>query len=381
MVELEEILDLINLKQEGGYWDFKKEWYKKDKNQDLLHDVISMANNIENHDAYIIIGVDEENEYDIVSTKNNEDRKNTQKIVDFLKDKKFAGGIRPTVYVNSFNIFEKTLDVIVINNDNNTPYYLTDKFQQIRANHIYTRIQDTNTPIDKSADIDKIELLWKKRFGLAQSTLERFEIYLENYENWMDGPYGEMQKYYKYFPEFTIEYKSATDEIDGYEYYLFSQTDTKPHWYEIQLKYHQTILTEIRGVALDGGRYFTPCPDIDGITLDRNRNLNWNFSYRYFTKETFKYKLNEFFFFQESFSDKFARMNFFQVVLLFENEDEHNKFNRYIKENWEKRDEYLKDVYIPHIPNLSEYKEGTFVEEYKNALILNKMLNEFRDNN
>lgn len=121
--------------------------------------------------------------------------------------------------------------------------------------------------------------------------------------------------------------------------------------------------------------------DIDGITLDRNRNLNWNFSYRYFTKETFKYKLNEFFFFQESFSDKFARMNFFQVVLLFENEDEHNKFNRYIKENWEKRDEYLKDVYIPHIPNLSEYKEGTFVEEYKNALILNKMLNEFRDNN
>lgn len=45
-------------------------------------------------------------------------------------------------------------------NDNNTPYRLTDKFQAIRANYIYTRIQDTNTLKDKSADIDKVEFLW-----------------------------------------------------------------------------------------------------------------------------------------------------------------------------------------------------------------------------
>lgn len=104
MVDLEEILELINLRQEGSYWDFKKEWYKSDKKQDLLHDIICMANNIENHDAYIIIGVDEANGYNIVSTEEDECRKNTQKIVDFLKDKKFAGGIRPTVYVNSYNV-------------------------------------------------------------------------------------------------------------------------------------------------------------------------------------------------------------------------------------------------------------------------------------
>lgn len=30
MVELEEILELMNLRQEGGHWDFKKEWYKSD---------------------------------------------------------------------------------------------------------------------------------------------------------------------------------------------------------------------------------------------------------------------------------------------------------------------------------------------------------------
>ena len=51
-----------------------------------------MANNLANHDAYIIIGVDDANFslYDVVADQN---RINTQKIVDFLKDKKFAGDI------------------------------------------------------------------------------------------------------------------------------------------------------------------------------------------------------------------------------------------------------------------------------------------------
>jgi len=54
----EEIKDLIALEQEGGYWDFKREWYTRKSN--MLHDIICMANNLENRDAYIIIGVDQE---------------------------------------------------------------------------------------------------------------------------------------------------------------------------------------------------------------------------------------------------------------------------------------------------------------------------------
>lgn len=189
MVELEEILKLMNLRQEGGYWDFKKEWYKSDKKgkQDLLHDIICMSNNLDSRDAYIIIGVNEEDNYNLRDVSEDDGRKNTQNIVDFLKDKKFAGGLRPTVYVKSYQILGKTIDVIVILNDNNTPYYLTNNFQGIRANYIYTRIQDTNTPVDRSADLDKVEFLWKKRFGLTQSVIERLEIYLEDYENWKDG--------------------------------------------------------------------------------------------------------------------------------------------------------------------------------------------------
>ena len=382
MVKQEVILDLINLRQEGGYWDFKKVWYKSDNKgkQDLLHDIICMSNNLDSRDAFIIIGVNEDDNYNLRDVSEDNGRKNTQNIVDFLKDKKFAGGLRPTVYVKSYQISGKTIDVIVILNDNNTPYYLTDNFQGIRANYIYTRIQDTNTPIDRSADIDKVEFLWRKRLGLTQTVLERFEIYLEDYENWNDGPYGEMQKYYKYFPEFTIEYMSAKDGRDGYEYYLFSQTDSSPHWYDIQFKYHQTLLKELLGVALDGGRYFTPCPEIAGITLDKTKNYNWDFSYRYFTKGTFKYKLNEFFYLQESFSEEYSRMDFFEVVLLFETENERMEFEKFVRRNWDKRDMYLNNVYMPHIPNLPNYKEGAFIEEYENALVLNKMLSEFRNN-
>lgn len=92
-----EIRQLIELRQEGEYWDFKKEWHQN--KPDLLHDIICMANNLSNHDGIIIIGVDEENDYSICDVTNDSNRRRTQDIVSFLREKKFAGGIRPTVCV------------------------------------------------------------------------------------------------------------------------------------------------------------------------------------------------------------------------------------------------------------------------------------------
>ena len=74
-LQKEEILELISLKQEGAYWDFKKEWYEEGKQPDLLHDIICMANTLVNRDAYIIIGVDEENDYSFSSVKSDPNRK------------------------------------------------------------------------------------------------------------------------------------------------------------------------------------------------------------------------------------------------------------------------------------------------------------------
>ena len=60
-----------------------------------------MANNLENKDAYIIIGIDEQDNYKLKGVENDTNGRNTQIAVDFLKDKKFAGEIRPKVYVKT----------------------------------------------------------------------------------------------------------------------------------------------------------------------------------------------------------------------------------------------------------------------------------------
>lgn len=81
--------------------------------------------------------------------------------------------------VHSCLYCKKVIDVIVIRNDRNTPYYLTEQYQGVFANNIYSRIMDTNTPKNASADIDVIEKLWKKRFGIDATALDRALLFLQ----------------------------------------------------------------------------------------------------------------------------------------------------------------------------------------------------------
>ena len=69
----DKIFELIQLKQEGEYWDFKRQWHEN--KADLLHDIICMANNLSDNDGYIIIGIDEEKDYSIRDVKLDENRK------------------------------------------------------------------------------------------------------------------------------------------------------------------------------------------------------------------------------------------------------------------------------------------------------------------
>lgn len=69
-----------------GTWIKKR--YKCDKKgqQDLLHDIIFMANS---RDAFMIIGVDEEDKYNIKDVRKDKGRSNTQNVVDSLKLKNY----------------------------------------------------------------------------------------------------------------------------------------------------------------------------------------------------------------------------------------------------------------------------------------------------
>ncbi len=54
---------------------------------------------------------------------------------------------------------------------------------------------DTNTPKNSSADINIIERLWKKRFGIDATALDRALLLLQTPCDWVDSDGG--KKFYK----------------------------------------------------------------------------------------------------------------------------------------------------------------------------------------
>lgn len=365
------VLDCISLRQEGESWDYKKEWYIK--KHDLLLDIICMSNLVGSEDGIIIIGCDEENGHQLNDVENDPNRRDTAKVVDFLREKRFAGGVRPVVYVHPMCIQGITIDVIVVKNTRNTPYYLTESFGEIRANHIYTRVMDTNTPRDKSADPDRVEKLWKKRFALDASALEKAQYFLSTPDDW-DSVDGAESYFCKIAPEFTITTES--DDRDGYEYFLFNQMDKRPHWYNIYLKYHQTTIYSTLGVGLDGGRYFTPCPEIEGFRDDRGDYH----TYRAFTVGSMQYELNRFFYKKEkSGEEEYCRKQLFECVAVFSSEIEKRLFETYLVPRYRTAD-IPQHLHMPIFPDSLPHgqRPEVFAEDFEKALKIQGMLELYR---
>lgn len=380
MINREEILKLIYLKQEGPYWDFKRQWYEDGHEGDMLHDIICMANNLVNRDAYIIIGVDEEHDYSPYDISADPQTRNTQMVVDFLRAKKFAGDCRPVVTVEHIEVAEYKLDVIVIHNSMNTPFYLKAEYKGNHPNNIYVRTQDTNTPPNESADVQYIEQLWKKRFGLNLSPLQRMQVLLKDKNDWDNIPGSDDIKYYRYAPEYTIGWSFERSEFrTGYEYYFLNQTDHHPCWGNIQLKYFQTVLYETSGNVLDGGRHLSPAPDMTGISFSRYGG--WDVSYRYWEKDSLDYAIHSFYFDINSAEARWSENKLLENVLVFESKEEHELFRFYVECHWCEKDVYRQDIREPYVPELPGYNVEHFKNEILTVRILQKMLEAFRIEN
>ena len=368
----EEVEYLISLKQEGGYWDFKKQWYVN--KTDMLHDIICMANNLHSRTAYIIIGVDEEHGYSTVDISADPNRRNTQKIVDFLKDKKFAGGVRPVVCVESFCCYGNVIDVIVIAHSYNTPFYLTSQYEGVRANNIYTRIMDTNTPIDKSADINHVEQLWRKRFHLDDTPISKFNYYLRNPNNW-ERIQGDASGYfYKYAPEYTVTYERKED-ASGYEYYMFGQINTNPSWWRITLKYYQTAINQFSGNLLDGGGCFIVAPCKLHNVMNTGISL-----FGFYIQDDVRYRLLEFYHCKET-SVEYSYTSYMKTVVVFRSARELKSFLSYVQthmEEYRELCEQIENSCLPSFPELDGYNMDAMRKEYRDALAMKKMLSDFR---
>lgn len=153
----EEIISLIRSRKEDYYYDFKKEFHKKD--EDLLYDIICLSNNLENRDAYLIIGVTD----DFKAIGIDETCKSNN-IYDFIKSKKFAGDFKPEIEIKNIYYKYKKLMVIKCKATKHILYYLVERYGGVKDNTIYTRVGDTNTPKDRSASYNEIEKLWRIHF-------------------------------------------------------------------------------------------------------------------------------------------------------------------------------------------------------------------------
>lgn len=378
-VNISEIIELIYSKREGSYWDFKCEWHSK--KADLLHDIICMANNIEFRKAYIFIGVD--NDFQICGVDSDENRKNTQNLVDFLRDKKFAGGFRPTVKVDAINIENKTIDVLTIYSDYNTPYYLMEDYKDngvVYANNIYTRIQDTNTPKNKSADIHHVEKLWRRRFGLDMSIKEKYLFLLDQDDEW-ELHFGDMRAtYHKNFPEFQIEV-DYDESHEGWEPQSPFYPDPKMLFTPIRLMYHNTIIFQTGIIACDGHRIYLPYSDENILRITISDTLIKRIDgvhYYYYTLSKLSGKLFKLMTSGElNFSSRGINSGV-NLYLIFENDDEHNRFIEFASENYERIDTSL--IRKRHKYSLEQKYEGNPMEyRILTLLIASELYNLWRE--
>lgn len=110
------------MKHEGNYWDFKQEHHSKENNHKLLHDIICLANNLENREAYLIIGVDDNGK--VVGVKDESFRRNQQQLNDLLRHKIWEGFGAPNIRLRTIQIEGIEVDVIVIPQSIHVPYTL-----------------------------------------------------------------------------------------------------------------------------------------------------------------------------------------------------------------------------------------------------------------
>lgn len=119
------VYELIN-QPESDFLDFKREWHND--TVDLVLDILCMANSDAQSDRYIVIGYDEK-EKAICDVSAN--RRKLDDIYDTLCNSNFNR--LPDIYVETFSIDDKELDVLIIKKTNYRPYFLTkDKVNRAR---------------------------------------------------------------------------------------------------------------------------------------------------------------------------------------------------------------------------------------------------------
>ena len=327
---------------EGEYWDFKEKPYfyegqsKEEKNKkknDLLHDIICMANNLSNRDAYIIMGI-QDKPIKITGVKQFSNKWTQEKYQDFLQNLTWAGDMIPTVEFRTIN--DGDLDVLIIKKSNKIPFYITKKYSKVRENQIYVRKGSKNTAIDSQAEIGDIEKLFEFRFGLTPFPKERVINYITDHNHWteMKGNYETRSWYYEKFPEYTMELVDdpQNDELRAPVYALI-HPNVRTTWEILRIKYHQTILLEFSSHYIDEYRGLSVQPRYNFLKLFEGvNNINLKTNFYYYLADSVE--INLMYLLEELLEqDGEALRQHLSLIPVFKNDDEREAIKKYVEDN------------------------------------------------
>jgi len=370
------IESLIESGVEGDYWDFKQEWHAE--TEKLIHDILCFANTVHHNDCYIIFGISNIGEY--VSLEDSKRRKQSD-IIDCLYNIHFAGDNVPQISVETFDVDNRILDILIIHNSLKTPFYIkgTNKnHHKLVAGYIYTRNKDRNTPINQNASVEQIEMLWKKRFNLTQPVLKQIYNLIEHKHLWQQY---EDSYYYIYNSDFVIVEETDYD-LKGKEFYVHTQYNPNVMYQNIRIMNRMTVLEEYQAVLLDSAVYKTPVPEWEFIHYTYP-SRKADISYKYYLKDSLRYKLQLFYEDLTSYEACYSKKRYDRVIVYFSNEKERTDFEKYILQNFEMYKEYYETLDKEdefYIDEENANAETAYKKELNDGLVLNKMLYEFRVN-
>ena len=300
-----------------------------------------MANNIEGRDAYLIYGADDNGIVKGIETT-TEPRYTTKMVTEFLRTKHFAGQYVPKVSVQVLKIDGHELDVLIVHNTRNTPYYLTDKFNPSHDNKkmllpgaVYTRINDINTPRIQTASFEHTEYLWRRRFGIDMTPSEKLLRLLDNPEDWSETRWDvDRHSYNIYNPEYQI---NVLDSQDAYETISYFYDDERMLYAPLKLNYLTTTLYETELWYMDMGRCLIPKPE-------HKYDMEHGLYYYYIEKDSLNGKLLPLFAYGKSqCCDRSGRE---VPIMIFENKEMRTEF-----ESWLVNNLFLKEKYIADLEN------------------------------
>ena len=389
--QLDEIVrEFFYQETEGEYWDFKEKPYfyegqsKEEKNKkknDLLHDIICMANNLSNRDAYIIMGIQDQ-PVKITGVKQFSNKWTQENYQDFLQNLTWAGDMIPIVEFRTIHNGE--LDVLIIKKSNRVPFYITKKCNKVRENQIYVRKGSKNTAIDSQAEIGDIEKLFEFRFGLTPYPKERVINYISDHGHWieMKEDYETRSWYYEKFPEYTIELSRDPDnETLASPDYAYVQMNCKSSWQILRVKYHQTTLMEYTAHYVDETRGVVVAPRFSSIKIREDETLVSTKQYCYYFQECPEIKLM--FLLQDLLRQgTLVLENHLALIPIYKNDEEKSKVENIINKNNEdfisRIGNEIQNIVINYGSELSEESKLFVREDLTVTKVVKTILTEYR---